>query len=98
MAIHNFNIDGITITIDLPALAESTLEDQVLSNDDWLKGFANMVANKVAVVKRRISDAELRLAMEEGRADRLPATEDAIVQAVFNRPGYKNRSQRDAAA
>ncbi len=96
MAVHSFNIDGIIITVNLPPFAEAILADQVISNNDWLQGFANMVAGKVSTVKRRIADGELRLAMSEGRADQLPATEDAIVQAVFNRPGYKNRKDRNA--
>ena len=96
MAVHNFNIDGIIVTINLPPFAEAVLEDQVVSPDDWIKGFVNMVVGKVANVKKRISETELRLAMNEGRADQLPATENAIVQAVFDRSGYKNRAKRDA--
>ena len=54
-----------------------------------------MVSGKVANVNSRIAYEEVRQALKKGRINRLPATEDAIVKAVFARSNYKNRADRE---
>ncbi len=97
MGQHVFNLDTVTVTIDLPAADEAVLADQVISNDDWLRGFANMVQAKINRIRGTIADKEMREAAATGTLNQLPASRNEIVAAVFARPGYKNRAGREAA-
>jgi prophage DNA circulation protein len=95
MAIYTFTIGNITVTINLPVLEESILADQVVSPADWIEGFTNHISAKIERHKQIIVDNEITTARKSGRLNRLSATDDAIVQSLFNRPGYKNRNQRE---
>lgn len=95
MAQHTFTFRTIKVTIDLAAFDEAVLADQVVSADDWLRGFANMVQAKIDAVKGRIASAQLETALELGTIHQLPAAKDELVAAVFAQPGYKNRRERD---
>jgi len=94
---HVFDLATVKVTIDLTAADEAVLADQVIDNDDWLRGFANIVQNKIDAVRGRIADAEMQAAATAGTVNQLPATRDEIVTAVFARPGYRNRAAREAS-
>jgi len=98
MAIHTFTVGGITVTVDLTPFEESVLADQVVSPADWIRGFANHVSDKVGRHKQVIIGTEIKDARGAGKLGQLPATDDAIVQAVFDKPGYKSRAEREAEA
>lgn len=96
MAVHTFVIGNITVTIDIPAFEESILEDQVVSAADWVKGYSNFISNKINLHKDAIVTAEIEEARRTGALSALQSTDEAIVQARFAKPGYKNRAVREA--
>ena len=99
MALHTFTVgNNIRVTVNLPALEEAILADQVVSPADWVEGFANHISAKINRHRQKIIDPEIAAAREAGTINQLPATDDALVQVVFARPGYENRARRDAEA
>lgn len=95
MSTHTFQLATVTVTINLTPADEAILADQVIDNVDWLRGFANMVQDKIDVVKGRIVDAEVHEAIMTGTVNQLPTATDEIVAAKFARSNYKNRAERE---
>lgn len=98
MTIRIFTPGNITVTVDLPNMEESILADQVEGPAKWIEGFANHVSDKIERHKQVLIDAEIVAARKAGTLNQLPATDDAIVQSVFAKLGYRNRAEREAEA
>lgn len=98
MAIHTFTRDGLKVEVTLTSEAESWIADQVVSVDDWCKGFADMIFAKARNSLKRMVDTEIQRLREAGQPLDLTGTDKQIAEAVLTRPGYKNRAEREAEA
>lgn len=81
---------GETICIDIPDEWRTTIEDSVISLDDWIY---KALEGKNNSCEGRIIKKEVAISIEEN--EEIPAGRQAIINKHLNRPGYKNRKTRE---
>ena len=82
-----------TITIEISELEKKIMENDVISAQDWAQA---AVEGKINQCRKRIVASHTQTLLDDPEVDTIPATADGICENLFNSPGYKNRSQRDA--
>ena len=82
-----------TFTINMTALEKKILEEHLIDVQTWIE---NAVEGKINQCRKRIVASHTQTLINDPEVDTIPATSDGICENLFNSPGYKNRSQREA--
>ena len=82
-----------TITIEISELEKKIMENDVVSAQAWVQA---AVEGKINQCRKRIVSSHTQTLINDPEVDTIPATSDGICENLFNSPGYKNRSQREA--
>ncbi|HUV26993.1 MAG TPA: hypothetical protein VMW34_06470 [Anaerolineales bacterium] len=80
--------DGRSAIIDDSEI--KIVENDVIDAFEWLEGAWN---GKVSSCESRIIDQEVIKSIENG--EQIPILKEDIVQKYFDRPGYKNRKDKE---
>jgi len=78
-----------TIQTDIPDEWRPTIEDSVISLDEWI---FIAIREKHAPCQQRVITKEIQQSLDLG--EQIPAGRQAIVDKHLNRPGYKKRKDR----
>ena len=87
----NINVDGKVIIKDLTAEDQLAFENDIADIGDWIDKAIDGKVNNTRKRMVRGGIADLRKA-----GVTIPADDNALINTVVARPGYKNRAARDA--
>jgi len=85
----------IVLCIDISQLGIDAVNDIVVDHNQWLQSAWD---GKVSNSKDRVEDKEIKIlkeAAEQSQAPSLLHGQNQMIQNHFNRPGYKNRKERE---
>lgn len=86
----------VEVTIKMDKRSVSIMEHDVYSAEAWLQDLVNKVNAKVGKCAKRLADATIKKAVEDGTLNELPpGGVDAIVNYALSQPGYQDRTTRD---
>ena len=84
---------AITVTVNISDLEEKILLNDLLDIDDWVQ---QAVVGKINNCKKRTANSAATLLKADPSIEFMPATDDGLIAALFDRADYKNRAERDA--
>lgn len=79
------------IVLTIPDKDIAIVENDVVDAEQWIK---DAWAGKLNKCRERMIRNEVETSLSAGET--IPASKDAILNKAMNRPGFKNRKQRDA--
>ena len=83
----------LTVTVDISDLDEKLLLNDLLDIDDWVQA---AVVGKINNCKKRAANSAAAILKADASIESMPATDDGLIAALFDRADYKNRAERDA--
>ena len=84
---------ALTITVNISDLDEKILINDLLDIDDWVQ---QAVVGKINNCKKRAANSAAAILKADASIESMPATDDGLIAALFDRDDYKNRAERDA--
>ena len=84
------DIDGTMSTITLSPTDQLAMRNDLLSISDWI---AKAIQGKINKTRSRMVQQGITVLRAAGQG--IPADDDAVINRLVARPGYKNRIQRD---
>lgn len=87
------DVDSIATTVTLSAVDQLAMKNDLLSISDWIE---QAIVGKVNKTRERMVRQGIATLRASGQS--VPASDDAVINALVARPGYQNRRQREDAA
>ena len=84
---------ALTITVNIYNLDEKVMLNDLLGIDDWVQA---AVVGKINNCKKRMANEATAILKADPSIESMPATDDGLIAALFDRDDYKNRAERDA--
>ena len=84
---------ALTVAVNISDLDEKILLNDLLDIDDWVQA---AVVGKINNCKKRMAIEATTVLKSDPSIESMPATDDGLIAALFDRDDYKNRAERDA--
>ncbi len=84
---------AITVTVNISDADEKAMLNDLLDINDWVQA---AVVGKINNCKKRMATQAASVLKADPSIESMPATDDGLIAALFDRADYKNRAERDA--
>jgi len=83
----------LTVTVNISDADEKAMLNDLLDIDDWVQA---AVVGKINNCKKRMAIEATTVLKADPSIESMPATDDGLIAALFDRDDYKNRAERAA--